>query len=499
MRNTLTYSVTLAALIAPFPALAEVSAQDVWNNWKSYMESTGYNVDAGSEDMVGSSLILRDVGLVVPSPDAQVRATIENIEMREQGDGSVLITLSDTIPFSVSASVEDAPDMEITVMLRQSGLEIVASGDPESITYDYKAQSAAMNFDRFFVEGEEVEPELDVMMTGIAGSANVQTDDMRNMSANSTVDALSASFSFVDPEQDADVSFELSMKDLVSASTGKLPLEIDTSDPTWMFTSGFETRATVIVGESSTKISAKGEESFDMSSSTDSSILSVEVSDGTVGYSVTSSGPNYTFSSPDLPFPPVNLSMDEAAFAIKFPMAKSDVAKDFQFLTRMVNLTTDDFVWSMFDPAQMLPRDPATLVIDTQGKARITADLMDPELAMDMDEEMPFEVESLKVNELSLSIAGAKIIGVGGFEFDNSDLETFDGLPAPTGNLNVDIYGINGLMDTLVAMGFLPEDQAMGTRMMMGAFTRPGDGGDHLKSEISVENGSVFANGQQLR
>jgi hypothetical protein len=218
-----------------------------------------------------------------------------------------------------------------------------------------------------------------------------------------------------------------------------------------------------------------------------------------VGYSVTSSGPNYTFSSPDLPFPPVNLSMDEAAFAIKFPMAKSDVAKDFQFLTRMVNLTTDDFVWSMFDPAQMLPRDPATLVIDTQGKARITADLMDPELAMDMDEEMPFEVESLKVNELSLSIAGAKIIGVGGFEFDNSDLETFDGLPAPTGNLNVDIYGINGLMDTLVAMGFLPEDQAMGTRMMMGAFTRPGDGGDHLKSEISVENGSVFANGQQLR
>ena len=79
MRNTLTYSVTLAALIAPFPALAEVSAQDVWNNWKSYMESTGYNVDAGSEDMVGSSLILRDVGLVVPSPDVQVRATIENI------------------------------------------------------------------------------------------------------------------------------------------------------------------------------------------------------------------------------------------------------------------------------------------------------------------------------------------------------------------------------------------------------------------------------------
>lgn len=499
MRTTFVYSITLAALIAPVPALADISAQDVWDNWKSYLESTGYNIDTGSEEMVGSSLILRDVGLFVPTPDSQVRATIENIEMREQGDGSVAITMSDLIPFSVSASIDDAPAMDITVMLRHSGLEILASGDPDSITYDYSAQSAGADFDRFFVEGEEVEPELSIALTGIAGTANVQKGEMQDVRASSTVETLSMNFAINDPEEDIDVSFSVNMQDMDSTSTGKLPLEIDASDPTWMFTSGFETKAIVNIGQSNTQVSVKGEENFDMNSATASSTLSVELSDGSIGYSGTAQGAIYSFSSPDMPFPPVNVAMDEAGFAIKFPMAKSEMAKPFQFVTRLVNLTTDEFIWSMIDPAQMLPRDPATLVIDTQGMAKITADLMDPEMAMDMDDEIPFEVESLTINEPSLSIAGAKVMGVGGFEFDNSDLESFDGLPAPTGNLNVDIYGINALLDTLVAMGLFPEEQAMGTRMMMGAFTRPGDGGDHLTSEIKVENGSVFANGQQLR
>ena len=35
-----------------------------------------------------------------------------------------------------------------------------------------------------------------------------------------------------------------------------------------------------------------------------------------------------------------------------------------------------------------------------------------------------------------------------------------------------------GEIDKLVAMGFVPEDQAMGARMMMGMFAQPGDGDD---------------------
>jgi len=501
MRTALAYSVTLATLIAPLPALADISAQDTWDNWKSYLESSGYKIEARSEQMVGTSLILRDVALILPTPDVNMRASIENIEMREQGDGSVMVTLSDNIPVSMSAPTESDQAVDITLMIKQSGLEILASGDPDSVTYDYSANSVAIDFDKFFVEDETVDPTLDISATGIRGKTHVAKSDMQRVQSSSAIEGVSVSFAVVDPSEDVDLSFEMQLSDLISDSTATLPLEIDINDPTWMFTSGFDVDAKVSVGQGSSSVSMKGEESFDIITSTESSEFAVAITDGTMAYSVGSKGASYGFSSADMPMPPINVAMDEVSFGVKMPLTPSEDAKEFGFITKLVNLTTDEFLWSMIDPGQALPRDPATLIIDLQGMANVTSNLMDPEqtMALEANGELPFEIESLSVNELSLSVAGARVIGLGDFTFDNTDLETYDGFPAPTGTMNIDIYGVNGLLDTLVSMGLIPDEQAMGTRMMMGAFARPGDGDDHLTSEIKVEGGSVFANGMQLQ
>ena len=50
------------------------------------------------------------------------------------------------------------------------------------------------------------------------------------------------------------------------------------------------------------------------------------------------------------------------------------------------------------------------------------------------------------------------------------------------------------------AMGLLPEEQAMGARMMMGLFAVPGDQPDSLKSKVEfTQDGQVLANGQRLK
>ncbi|MGI9393360.1 MAG: DUF2125 domain-containing protein, partial [Boseongicola sp.] len=68
------------------------------------------------------------------------------------------------------------------------------------------------------------------------------------------------------------------------------------------------------------------------------------------------------------------------------------------------------------------------------------------------------------------------------------------------GVANLMLVGGNGLLDKLVGMGLLPDEQAMGARMMMGLFARPGDGPDTLVSTIEVnEDGSVLANGQRIK
>ncbi|KZY37515.1 hypothetical protein A3731_41755 [Roseovarius sp. HI0049] len=113
---------------------------------------------------------------------------------------------------------------------------------------------------------------------------------------------------------------------------------------------------------------------------------------------------------------------------------------------------------------------------------------------------MPGELNSLDLNSLTVSAAGAELTGDGSFTFDNSDMTTFEGMPAPTGSVNLMLVGGNALLDKLVAMGFVPEEQAAGARMMMGLFAVPGDGEDTLTSTIEVKgDGQVLANGQRIR
>ena len=96
-------------------------------------------------------------------------------------------------------------------------------------------------------------------------------------------------------------------------------------------------------------------------------------------------------------------------------------------------------------------------------------------------------------------MAGAQINGGGAFTFDNSDTQTFAPLPRPEGSALVEIIGLNGLLDNLVAMGLVPQDQVMGPRMMMGMFARA-TGDDQMEIEVEVTpNGQVNVNGNRVR
>lgn len=76
---------------------------------------------------------------------------------------------------------------------------------------------------------------------------------------------------------------------------------------------------------------------------------------------------------------------------------------------------------------------------------------------------------------------------------------TIPGAPRPEGQLNLAINGVNGLIDTLVQMGLVPEQEVMTAQMMMGAFTRP-VGDDMLETTIEINSeGQILANGQRIQ
>jgi hypothetical protein len=207
---------------------------------------------------------------------------------------------------------------------------------------------------------------------------------------------------------------------------------------------------------------------------------------------------NVAVTAEGMPFP-FEIAMAESGFNLAMPVSKSDEAQDFAFGLTLGSFTMSDMIWSMFDPAGQLPRDPATLVLDLAGKAKLLVDWMNPDAAAQMGG-APGEVEALQLNTLVVDAAGAKLQGSGDVTFDGAGPSMVPGMGNPVGDVNLTLDGGNGLLDKLVAMGLLPQDQAMGARMMMGLFAVPGTEPDSLKSRIEfTQDGQILANGQRIR
>ena len=221
----------------------------------------------------------------------------------------------------------------------------------------------------------------------------------------------------------------------------------------------------------------------------------------TLTYGVTGKATSISASGSDLPFP-VELNLAETALRFVFPIAKSDDPQDFSFLLKLGDFTMSDMIWSIFDPAGNLPRDPATIGLDLAGKLKMLVDIMDPAEAEAIANSPvpPGEIHAVTINSLLLQAVGAKLTGQGAFTFDNSDMQTIPGMPRPEGAIDLALNGANALIDNLIKMGIISDQEAMPARMMMGTFAVPGDGPDSLKSRIEINaQGHILANGQRIK
>jgi hypothetical protein len=204
-----------------------------------------------------------------------------------------------------------------------------------------------------------------------------------------------------------------------------------------------------------------------------------------------------TMASPDLPMPEASMDLTELALDFAMPLSKSDGPAPFNLLVKLADLSVAEGLWGMIDPGGMLPHDPATLIVDTKGTATLTADLIQEDTMP--GGAPPGILNSLDLTQFLLKIAGAEVTALGAFTFDNSDMQTFPGIPAPTGKIDIKALGLNALTDKLVAMGLLPEDQAMQGRMMLSMFANTDPAKDEITSTLEFKDKGFYANGQKLQ
>jgi len=242
----------------------------------------------------------------------------------------------------------------------------------------------------------------------------------------------------------------------------------------------------------------RGGESGSMSAVSDMLDFGISLSREMLRITSSSKGTEFNLESVDLPIGAIRLAVAQTLQDIRLPLNTTPEPQPFTYHEEIRELMISDNLWALFDPDSQIPRTAITYVLNVSGLGNWLIDPFAPEF--DTPGNTKGELHRLTLHELLLSGAGVELTGAGDFTFNNDDLDSYDGIPAPIGDLNLKLTGGNQLLDTLVRMGILSDEDAMGFRMALGLFTVKGEGDDTIVSHIEANGkGELLANGKRLK
>ncbi|WP_157706259.1 DUF2125 domain-containing protein [Roseovarius faecimaris] len=504
MHKTAASVAALSIFMSGTAAFAEVSAQAVWDDWKGYMTGFGYTID-GSEAASGGTLTVSDVtmSMQIPEEDASVSMTLPQLSFVENGDGTVSIELPPVMPMNIRVDTPGDDDADIALEYVTDAFSMVVSGETNDLLYTYSANAVSLALKTLVVEGQTIDVgAAEMSVANLAGTTSMKVGNLRVSEQSMTTGPVSLVVDFKDPSGSGYLKMNSKYDTMSFDGGGSFPMNMNPDDMAAMLKAGFGFNGgfSYTGGATDFEFEDRGER-VEATTSSDSGALQMAMDESQLAYAGTASNMKMMMAGGEIPFP-VELAMQDTAFSMKMPLSKSDSAQEFALGLTLGDFTMSDMIWGIFDPAGQLPRDPATVALDLTGMGKLNFDVMDPAQmeAVERGQMMPGELNALTLKGLTVRLVGAELTGNGDFTFDNSNLETFDGMPAPDGAVNLKLTGGNALIDKLVAMGLLPEEQAMGARMMMGLFAVPGEGEDSLTSKIEVKpDGKILANGQRIQ
>ncbi|KJZ19300.1 hypothetical protein TW80_10975 [Loktanella sp. S4079] len=491
-------AVCIAALVAGGAAQADVTAQEVWDNWKEQV--TLYQqtkLEVGSEETSGDTLVVSEFVVTTETDEVTTAYSIDEIRFTEQGNGSVAITMSESYPITFTP----AGGAVITLEGTQSGLEVIVSGDPDEMQYAVNADSVALAL-KDVVDGDVTfTGDVKVSLSDISGNYTTTTNDVVEIDYTLNIPTTDIIVDIQVPGADGEYvtgGGKIENMDMTGAVT--MPVDFDLENPEDFMTSGISIDGGYTLSGASYifDINADGEQMAGSVSMGESSLSTVINSD-VISYDAIAENIALNATGSEVPFP-IEVSFAKYGIGFETPIAKSDEPKDFRLSFDFIDLAINDMIWGMIDPGNVLPRDPATIQLALSGSAKPLIDLMDPQQQREIKgDNLPFELNTLSLENLKVAIAGALLTGAGDFTFDATDMQSFAPMPRPEGSVALQVNGLNQLIDNLIAMGLIPEEQAMGPRMMMGMFART-TGDDQLESTLEVNGeGHVLVNGQRVK
>jgi len=487
------------------PAAADVTPDALWAEMQRLAATAGAPLTAEVQ-RDGADLILDRPTLNLGTAEGPLSLWMEQMVLQANADGSVSVVVPDRFPLTLDLpppQLATDPDV-LTLIAVAPGIDIRVEGLGDEAAFRILASSVSVSLDPTAFVGDE-----DVNLT--LALADLSLDHRQDLGAiTSTVEtALALGTLHSDGQIALDDGEGMSFSVDLSEITGSLSIDLDPSvlqdrmatvrERLSNLSDGQILRATLDHGPISFAMTLTddqpGPTELRLASAAGQAALRLDRTG--VEAEVTSAKTSFfaSIEDPTVPFREMDLGYDELAFGASLGVVGPTDPEDFAIFSRLTDLTLSDPVWAALDPNAAFPRDPISVALALSGQLDEK-----PLSAVDLTADtVPVDILAMSLDQLRLSGLGVMLTGEGALTFDNRDLVTFDGVPAPTGTLAFSATGINALLDRAVAAGLFPAEDLAGLRFGLAFIAKPDANPDSLTSRIEFRDKSLYLNGVKMR
>ncbi|MDG4646820.1 DUF2125 domain-containing protein [Roseibacterium sp. SDUM158017] len=490
--------ISALALTLASPALAQVSAEDIWSEWQAASDATGQEMTA-DVTQTEDGLVLSNLTTRMEQDGTTSIGRVERVTLTELDDGTLSVEIADPYTLEVTFPTETGGgEATIEFLLSFEELDIVVSGTADARSYAYSADvlrivNGAISGPQ---PGRAPEMDLEIVMRDLATTYDLfgTPGDAQRFESDGTVGSLAARLDLAPPPvEDGRLKLAFSIGGMSSTSSGTIVALATLPQSAKGLPEDFEVAGSVSYDWTRFDVSFDSPaDSFAAAYSNEGGEFGIELSNEALAYDISATGIEARVSGSEIPVA-VAVSAASSELSLSLPLAASPELSEASVRLDYRDLEAGDEAWAMIDPTGSVPRDPLTVILDARAQVLIMRDMMDPAFAEAPTP--PGEVRSLTVSELELRFGDTSLTGLADLSFAAGQA-----VPQPVGDAFLRLEGGNALLDRLQAAGVIGPEQAGMARGMVGMFARPGATPDTLETTIEFgEGGSITANGIPLR
>ncbi|MEL6702014.1 MAG: hypothetical protein AAFO58_10110, partial [Pseudomonadota bacterium] len=196
---------TLIILSATATLRADVTAQDVWADWQSYLSAVGYTVTGEESTRLGQVTITNLVMEAPSTVDGETTNFVVNMPrlvFTENGDGSVNVQIPERSTLQVEAN-DGQEAFQAEFLFEHTDMVMNVSGDADDMTHTYSADAITFSPSDLAINGDPIGSENasgSMTVSDIEGVTRMQLETLRTYAQTINAGTTGFDMFFVDPE-----------------------------------------------------------------------------------------------------------------------------------------------------------------------------------------------------------------------------------------------------------------------------------------------------------